>query len=149
MQASDMKITDRKAGDVYHYMHSIHKLVIVLLRLKVSLKLIEDYTTVPALAVLKGAQDRNAVMDKIQWRSIGKVAAKFVKMRNLKTASIQNKCTWEPVFDGTTTIYAEKCTKANAPKINYKLESGRIHMPSVWDSQGSSCLSLRTLHLEP
>jgi hypothetical protein len=70
MQASDMKITDRKAVDVFHYMHSIHKLVIVLLRLKVSLKLIEDYTTVPALAVLKGAQDRNAVMDKIQWRSI-------------------------------------------------------------------------------
>ena len=124
MQASDMKITDRKAVDVFHYMHSIHKLVIVLLRLKVSLKLIEDYTTVPALAVLKGAQDRNAVMDKIQWRSIGKVAAKFVKMRNLKTAAIQNKCTWGPVFDGTTTIYAKKCTKANAPKINYKLELG-------------------------
>jgi len=50
-------------------------------------------------------------------------------MRDSKTAAIQNECTCEAVFDGITTIDAETFTKANAMKINYKPESGRIRMP--------------------
>ena len=79
-QATDMKITDRRAVDVFNYMHSVHELVIELLRLKVSPELIEDYATVPVPAVLENAQDRNDVMGQLQWRAIGKVAAKFFKM---------------------------------------------------------------------
>jgi len=56
-QATDMKITDRRALDVFNYMRNIHELVIDLLRLQVSLELIEDYATIPDLAVLESAQD--------------------------------------------------------------------------------------------
>ena len=56
-QATDMKITDRRALDVFNYMRNIHELVIDLLRLQVSLELIEDYATIPDLAVLDSAQD--------------------------------------------------------------------------------------------
>ena len=52
-QASDVKITDRRVVDFFNYMHSVHELVIELLRLKVSPELIEDYTTVPVLECLK------------------------------------------------------------------------------------------------
>jgi len=49
-------------------------------------------------------------------------------MRNSQTVAI-HKCTWEAVFDGITTMYAKTFTKANAQKINYKPESGRVHNP--------------------
>ena len=44
-QAMDIKITDRRAVDIFDYMYSVHELVIELLRLKVSPELIEDYAT--------------------------------------------------------------------------------------------------------
>jgi len=127
-QASDAKITDRRVVDFFNYMHSVHELVIELLRLKVSPELIEDYAKVPVQAVLESAQDCNDVMDQLQWRAIGNEVAKFVKIRNSKTVAI-HKCTWETVFDDITTMYAKKVTKANAQKINYKPESGRVHIP--------------------
>jgi len=67
-------------------------------------------------------------MNQLQWRAIGKVAAKFVKMRNSTMAASPNKCTREAVSDGLTTIYADNFTKANSQKINYVPESWRIHM---------------------
>jgi len=104
----------------------------------------------PQHVFLQSAQDRNDVMDQLQWRAIAKVAAKFVKTRNLKTTAIQNKSTGEAVFIGITTIYAETFTHANAQKINYKPESGRAFTcQSVWVSQRSSWPPSRTLHLEP
>ena len=82
-QATDIKITDRRAVDIFDYMHSVHELVIELLRLKVSPELIEDYATLPFLAVLESTKDCNDMMDRLQWRAIGKVAAKFVKIRKV------------------------------------------------------------------
>ena len=64
-------------------MHSVHELVIELLRLKVSPELIEDYATLPFLAVLESTKDCNDMMDRLQWRAIGKVAAKFVEIRKV------------------------------------------------------------------
>jgi len=96
-------------------MGSVHELVIELLWLKISPDLIEDhnnYANVPVLAVLESAQDRNDVMDQLQWRATGKVAAKFIKMRNSNTAEIQNKSTWELVFDNIKTVQAETFAKA-------------------------------------
>ena len=99
-QASDVKITDRRVVDFFNYMHSVHELVIELLRLKVSPELIEDY----AYKCRKCDHERNDVMDQLQCLSSWKVAAKFVKVRNSKTVAIENQCTWEAGFDGTTTI---------------------------------------------
>ena len=102
--ATDMEITNRRAVDVFNYMHSVHELVIELLRLKVSPELIEDYATKKDQEVLESAQDRNDVMDQLQCLSSWKVAAKFLKVRNSKTVAIENQCTWEAGFDDTTTI---------------------------------------------
>jgi len=41
------------------------------------MELIEDHAIVPVVDVLESVQDRNDFLDQLQWRAIGKVAAKF------------------------------------------------------------------------
>ena len=57
--------------------NTVHGLVNELLRLKFSMELIEDHAIVPVVDVLESVQDRNDFLDQLQWRAIGKVAAKF------------------------------------------------------------------------
>ena len=55
-QATDMEIMDRRAVDVFSYMHSVHELVIELLWLKVSPELKEDYATARLSSKRSGSQ---------------------------------------------------------------------------------------------
>jgi len=84
--ATNVRITDRTEVDIFNYMHSVHMLVTELLQLKFSPELIEDYATVPVLAVLESTQNCNDVMNQLQRRAIG------------KAASVQNKWNWEALF---------------------------------------------------